>query len=61
MAGDEDQPEQVVADVVIHVLDAGFPERLRLCFHVTAYFLEFLLVAGAAADQVDGPVLRGRH
>jgi hypothetical protein len=58
MAGDEDQPQQVVADVVI---DVRFRERLRVRFHVASYFLKFLLVAGAAADQVDGPVLRGRH
>src|SRR5579859_2261832 len=40
MAGDEDQPEQVVADMVVHRLDVHFPERLRLRFHVAPYFLE---------------------
>src|SRR5262249_6450226 len=39
----------------------GFAERLGLRFHVTAYLPQFLVVAGAAPDQVDGPVLRGRH
>jgi hypothetical protein len=58
MAGDEDEPQQVVADVVI---DVRLLERLRVRFHVAPYFLEFLLVPGAAPDQVDGPVLGRRH
>src|SRR6266571_2292514 len=61
VAGDEDEAEQVIADVVVHLVDVRLAGRLGLRFHVTAYLPQLLVVAGAAPDQVDGAMLRGRH
>jgi hypothetical protein len=41
VTGDEDETEQVVADVFIHFFDIEFPERLCPGFHVAPYFLRF--------------------
>jgi hypothetical protein len=30
VASDEDQPEQVIVDVVVHLVDVRLPERLTL-------------------------------
>jgi hypothetical protein len=61
MAGDEDEPQQVVADVVIHRGHVRLAVCLLPCFHVAPQLLQFPLIAGTAPGQVDGPVFRGRH
>ena len=61
MAGDKDQPQQVIADVIIHRVHVRLPGILRPQRRVAADFLQFPLVAGPPADQVDRPVLGRGH
>ena len=60
MAGNEDQPQQIVTDVVIHRvqvrLSDGWPR-----FDVASDFLQLARVASPPAHQVDRAMLRGRH
>jgi hypothetical protein len=61
VAGDEHQPQQVVADVVVEGGVQVRLGRLPLDLQVTAELLELALVAGPAPQQVDGAVLGGGH
>ena len=62
MAGDEDQPQQVVADVVVEGASSksGVDGVLRR-LHVVADLFVLAIEHLAAAEVIDGPVLGGGH
>ena len=61
MAAGEDQAKEVIADLVVHrSLMLGCVHR-HLDADVARQLLLLSLQPGAAADQVDRPVLRGGH
>ena len=61
MAGDEDQAQQVVADVVVERGVEVGRRRSLLRLELVAELLVLALEQLVAAQLVDGAVLRGRH
>jgi hypothetical protein len=61
VAGDEDQPQQVVADRVVERLLGGFGDELLVHVDLAAELLVFLLGQLEVAQPVERAVLRRGH
>ena len=61
MAGDEHQAQQVVADVVVERVLGGAVGQPRPLVELARQLVVLAIEPGAAAQQIDGPVLGRLH
>jgi hypothetical protein len=61
MTGNEDQPQQVVANIVIEGVVEGPNGGCLLVFELVSQLGVFALEKLLAAEQIDGAMLGGRH